>query len=287
MRKLSVILLLSSLVCFVACKKDDPKPADPKDPITQEQAIEALKEFAQTSGQFDATVKEGGNIADKGIIGEKSSKGDGYPDISGELQGDGKWLVTCDYGPELMLCEDGYWRRGIVRVLTTGFFITPGTEMIMTFEDFYQKGEWGLYEYKIDGTQVITNVGPNSEHSEMTDYTVTVTDGMITYNGKEVNYTEATTRTLLPNSELCENKWYITGEWNGVSSSDVPYTLTANSTPLYYKVCCHFFQDGILNVDVEGLPPFSINYGYTEDESDECDQYAEIIYQGYSFPFKM
>jgi hypothetical protein len=104
---------------------------------------------------------------------------------------------------------------------------------------------------------------------------------MITYNTKEVHYSETTTRTLLPNAELCSNNWYITGEWNGISSSDVTYTLKADSTALHYKVCCHFFQDGILKVDVEGLSPFHIDYGYYEEESD-CDRKAMLYYPGLS-----
>ena len=286
MKKLSLFLIIVGLVCFVACKKekDDPKP---KEPITAQKAMEALKEFAQSNGQFDATVKESGNIVDEtGLTPGKKSHGRGYPVVSCEAQGDGTWLVTCDYGPTLIPCDDGHFRRGIIKIVTTGFFSTPGTVMTVTFDDFYQKGDWLALEYKVDGTQVITHLSSNLVEDYL--YSVTVTDGMITYNTKQIHYSEATIRALSPSAELCENQWYITGEWNGISSDEVPYTLTANSTtPLHYRVCCHYFQDGILNVDVEGLQPFSIDYGYVEEEAD-CEQYAQINYPGLSpITFKM
>lgn len=280
MKKLSLLLVACSLLCFVACNKD-PKE-QPKEPVTTEKAFEALREFAESGNQFSATIKESGNNVDEtGLIPTKNLLGTrGYPVVSCEAQGNGTWLVTCNYGPTLILCNDGYYRRGIVNILTTGLFTTPGTVMTVTFDDFYQKGDHLPLEYKIDGTQVITNVGANSENPEMTDYTVTVTNGLITYNTKQVHYSEATTRTLLHGEELCSNNWYIVGEWNGISSSEVPYTLKANSTALHYRVCCHFFQDGILNINVEGLSPFSIDYGYSEGEQEECDRKALLNYPG-------
>jgi len=279
--KLSLLLLLSCFVCFVSCDKD-PKPVDPSTPTTPQKAVAALIEFAQSSSQFTATVKESGNNVDatglnntKNLYGAKNS----YPIISCQELGDGTWLVTCNYGPTLMLCNDGYLRRGIINIVTTGLFTTTGTTMTLTFENFYQKGDWLSQEYKIDGTQVIVNEGPNAADPAKTDYKVIVTDGLIAYNTKEIQYSETTTRTLLPGSELCDNNWYITGEWNGVSSDNVSYTLTANSTPLHYRICCHFFQDGILNINVEGLSPFSIDYGYSEEDSD-CDRKAQLNYPG-------
>lgn len=274
--KLSLLLLLSSLVCVIGCK-----PHEEKEPITPQKAFEALTEFAQISNQFSATVKESGSRVDAtGLSNTKDLYGTkAYPIVSCVAQGNGTWLVTCNYGPTLIPCSDGYLRRGIVKIVTTGLFTTTGTVMVLTFEDFYQKGEWLSQEYKIEGTQIITNANANAVDPTMTDYTVTVTNGKITYNTKVVHYSETTTRTLSPNASLCENNWYITGEWNGTGSNEVPYTLTANSTPLHYRVCCHFFQDGILNINVAGLAPFSIDYGYYEEESD-CDRKAQINYPG-------
>jgi hypothetical protein len=283
--KFSLILVTSSLVCFASCKKDPKSEDKPKEPVTTEKAFEALKEFAEAGNQFSATVKESGSIVDEtGLAPTKNlHETSGYPMISCVAQGDGTWLVICDYGPELIPCDDGYQRRGIVNILTTGLFTTIGTVMTVTFDDFYQKGDWLPLEYKIDGTQVITHSKLDVPTvPEMRYYTVTVADGLITYNNKEIHYSETTTRALWYNDELCSNNWYIVGEWNGISSSDVPYTLKADDTAvLRYKVCCHFFQDGILNIDVEGLSPFYIDYGYFEEESD-CDRKAMLYYPGIS-----
>jgi len=286
---LSLLLVAVCLACFVSCKKDEkPKDDEPKEPITQQEAIEALTEFAQVGSQFDATIGESGDRVNEGLDPSGSPTRGGYPIVTCEAQGEGLWLVTCDYGPTLIECPDGYLRRGIVNIVTSGLFTTPGTVMTLTFDNYYQQDNGSKQEYKIDGTQKIINEGANSGNPEMTDYTVTVTDGIITYNSKEVHYSETTTRTLLPNEELCENNWYITGEWNGVSSGDVPYTLKANSTPLHYIVCCHFFQDGILDIDIEGLPPITIDYGYFEgEEPDECDRKALLSCMGHEFVINM
>ena len=277
-QKKLVLMLMGCIVCFTACDLD----TDKNGPVTVEKAIEALTEFAKTSNQFSATVKESGNRVDdtglndtKNLYGTKS-----YPIVSCEAQGNGSWLVICNYGPSLILCDDGYFRRGTVKILTTGLFTTPETVMTLTFEDFYQKSDALSLEYKIEGTQVITNAGANKIDPEMTDYNVTVTDGLITYNAKKIHYSETTVRTLsLNTTDLCENNWYITGEWNGISSDNVSYNLKANSTPLHFRLCCHYFQNGILNIDVDGLPAFSIDYGYSEEESD-CDNKALLSYPG-------
>jgi len=281
--KKSSLLLLVGLATLVACNKDTKDDPKPTDPVTTEKAFTALKEFAETGNQFTATMSESGGIVDNtGLEPTRLYGTRSFPIVSCEAQGDGTWLVTCNYGPTLILCDDGYLRRGVVNILTTGLFITTGTVMTVTFDNFYQKGDWPALEYKIDGTQIITNAGANTNDPGMTDYTVEVVDGTITYNTKEVHYSETTTRTLASSVELCQNNWYITGEWNGVSSDNVPYTLKADQTPLRYRVCCHFFQDGILKIDVEGLSPFLIDYGYTEDESDECDRKARLYYPGIS-----
>ena len=276
LKKLNLLLIAGSLFWFVGCENPEQK-----EPITPQKAIAALTEFAQVSNQFSATVKESGSRVDGTGLNVTSNilSAIVYPQVSCTLLGDDTWKVVCNYGPTLIQCDDGYLRRGIVNIVTNGFFIAPGTVMTLTFDNFYQKGDWLQQEYKIDGTQVIKNEGINAKNSNMIDYSVTVTNGLITYNTKEIHYSETTTRTLLPSSTLCENNWYITGEWSGVSSDKVSYTLKASQTPLHYKVCCHFFQDGILNVDVEGLSPFSIDYGYAEGEED-CDRKAELNYPG-------
>jgi len=283
--KFSLLLMLSCVICLVSCKDKSDNPVDPVDPntpITQQRAMAALMEFAQSSNQFAATVKEGGNNVDAtGLTPTKNLHGTkAYPVISCEALENGTWRVVCDYGTTPVLCNDGYYRRGVVNIVTTGFFTTVGTTMTLTFENFHQRGNnWSAQEYKIEGTQVIVNAGHNAANPERIDYNVVVTDGLITYNTKEIQYTETTTRSLLSGSELCDNNWYITGAWSGVSSDDVPYTLIANSTPLHYRICCHFFQDGILNVDIEGLPAFLIDYGYSEEDSD-CDRKAQLIFPG-------
>ena len=287
---LSFILVLSSLLILNSCKE---KEKEPESKISTDKAISALTEFAKTSQQFSATVKECGDRVDETSLQEtrnfQATKTSSYPIVSCTSQGNGTWLVTCNYGETLLLCPDGYYRRGIVHIVTNNFFHIEGTRMTITFDNYYQKGDWLSDEYKIEGTQEIVNKGQNTQYPERIDYNCTVKNGCITYNTKIIRYTETTVRSWLPGATLCNNDWYITGEWTGTSSDAVNYTLKANSTPLHYRVCCHYFQGGILNVNVEGLPEFKINFNYVPEGQTpaECDRNALIDYPGYPIPIIM
>jgi len=284
---LSLILALSSLFTLNSCEENG------KETVSSERAIAALMEFAETSRQFSATINESRDKVDETSLQETRSsqetRAGSYPIVSCTNQGNGTWLVTCNYGETPLLCPDGYYRRGIVHIVTNNFFHIEGTRMTITFDNYYQKGDWLSTEYKIEGTQEVVNIGQNTQHPERIDYNCTVRNGRIIYNNKTVRYTETTIRSWSPSTTLCNNNWYITGEWVGTSSDAVNYTLKANSTPLYYRVCCHYFQDGILNVNVNGLPQFKINFGYVpEGQTPEaCDQNALIDYPGYPFPIVM
>jgi len=290
LKSLSFTLVLSSLLILNSCKEKEPEPAST---ISPDKATAALIEFAKTSQQFSATVKECGDRVDETSLQETKNlqtlRASSYPIVSCTGQGNGTWLITCNYGKTLLLCPDGYYRRGIVNIVTNNFFHIKGTRMTVTFDNYYQKGDWLSDEYKIEGTQEIVNNGPNAQHPERIDYNCTVKNGRITYNTKVVHYTETTVRSWSPDTLLCNNNWYITGEWIGKSSDAVNYTLKANSIPLHYRVCCHYFQGGILNVNVEGLPEFKINYDYVPEGQtpEECDRNALIDYPGYPIPIIM
>jgi hypothetical protein len=247
--------------------------------VTPAQAVEALSEYAKVCKLFSDTFKESGeqvNNADLGIsknYSDNSSKA--YPVVTvtpGTTAG--TWDVEINYGTTNILCADSYYRRGKILVHTDGFFRNAGTNMIVTFNNYYQD------EYKIDGTQFIKNDGPDPSDPTLTNYTASVVGGEITMplTNAVIHYTETTLRQLKPNSVLCENIWYISGTWNGISSASVPYTLNAQpsvTNRLDYRVCCKYFRYGILDVNVQGLPNFQIDFGAPQNDT-ICDNKALI-----------
>ena len=286
-KRICYLTVFSCLLVFSSCEKK-PKPAE-EDEQPQNtnvlKSLNAVKEFAMISQQFSATVKECGDNVDASISGKKQfAKSGENPNIDVEFR-NGKWYLKCDYGDTFMRCQDGFWRKGIVNIETTGQFVNIGTVMIMTFDNFYQKESLLALQYhKLEGTQRIENIGTNGS---MINFTCKVENGIITFfsttndsdTGKSVQYTEETVKNWERGTEICSNHFYITGEWNGVSSDNVHYTLNANEDqPLHYKVCCNFFQSGVLNVTVDGLIPFTITYGDETNDTNECNKKAVLYY---------
>jgi len=301
-RYLSFAVIASFLVVFNSCGDDD-KPTDPKQPeqpeqkITMEQARNALLEFANISNQFSTVFNESGKQVGSNLTPTKKLNGTKttYPDVSCEILQNGKYLVTCDYGPSPIICSDNYKRRGIVKIETDGFATTTDNLMTVTFDNYYQQGDWYAHEYKIgDATTIMTikTSGANLQNPDRIDYEVKVTNGLVTdaVTNKSVSYSETTLRTFdhgdgMGLENMCTWNYYITGTWIGVSSDNVPYQLNANSIPLRYRVCCHFFQDGLLDVNVgNGTLVFQIDYSFTNDPTNDCDCDAHVIIPGIPTP---
>ncbi|MDR2835111.1 MAG: hypothetical protein LBV69_02770 [Bacteroidales bacterium] len=277
-------LLAIMLVCVVlstSCDKDKPNDDNNNNnnnnnnTTSYQKAAAALTEYAQVGKMFSDVFSESGkrvqdNVGKKGVSNSK----DAYPIVTVESFSP-NWLVTIDYGTTDFVCQDNYLRRGKIIVVTTGLFYTQGTVMDVSFDNFYQQN------YKIDGQQHIVNAG--TVNGEMI-FNCTVTDGEITIpvSNKVVHYTETTTRKWIQNQSinLCDNIWKITGNWIGMSSDSVNYTLnTQTASELEYKVCCFYFREGILEVNIDGLQQFTIDYGYNSTASD-CDNKAQITYPG-------
>jgi len=275
------ILLSFALLAIFAFSCKEPVENDP--PPTTEETLAALTEYSIVNKLYADAFSETDDAAkytdDQIESGKKSTK-EGYPTITIEPFDAVTWpkTVTVDYGPTNYLCQDGRYRRGVINFETTGFYHTEGTVITITFDNYYQNN------YKVDGTQVVTNTGRNSE--EHLVYTVVITDGVVTApDSKVINYEESTSREWVDGEstilDVCDDNYFITGNQNGMSSDSIVYTLTVQ-TRLDVLVCCHYIRGGILDVDMEGLATISINYG-----DGTCDENAVVTILGTEYPIVM
>lgn len=187
-------------------------------------------------------------------------------------------LITVDFGPTDCLGVDGRNRRGIVYIHATGEWTMPGTVVTITFDNYY------IDNYKVEGSEVITNNGRNSNNNIV--YGVDVQNAKITKpdntfltwaSQREHEWIEGESTILNP----YDDGYMITGSYSGVSSGNENYTIDI-ITPLYIHLSCQWIKGGILDADIDGWSTIRVDYG-----DGTCDANADFIYQGQTYPFVM
>jgi hypothetical protein len=279
-----VLTVFASLLLFFSCQKEEKQ-------VTNEQALNAIREYATVQNMFAEATDEADNaarVADDSLDnwgafkGLKQSANKSYPQISIEPFDMVTWpkTIRINYGPENIVCEDGRERRGIINILATDFYRNEGCQLTTSFEDYYQN------DYKLEGTRVCTNQGENNVGKKV--FNLVVTDGiLITPQGAEIAYKENTTRIWIAGDSTLLNPWddnyHIVGTQNGISSEDVEYSLNVDGTdPLDVLVGCKWIRAGLLKLEIETLPEIRIDYG-----DGNCDNDAVAIINGESYPFEM
>lgn len=283
MKKLKTIIVAITVLLIIygiSCKKDDDNNNQTP---TNEQVVKAIQDYALASKIFSDAFAQSDDAARKSddrIDNNTQGQKDSYPIITITPFDAVTWPknITVDFGETNYLCQDGRLRRGKIMLNTTGFYRQEGTVITITFDNYYQNN------HKVEGTQIITNLGRNTENH--LHYSVEINEGKITTpDNKVINFEENTTRTWIEGEETffapCDDVYNISGTQNGTSSNGINYTLST-ATPLNVQACCKWIRGGILNVDIEGLETISINYG-----DNSCDQNAVVIINNIEYPIIM
>ncbi len=259
--------MITSLVSFTtSCNKVDQQVDD-----TSAAADDAFAESIYT----DAT-----NIADEAYAG-----GDGLK--SGD--GDNQFLSGCatvtldttatpreliiDFGEENCLCRDGRYRRGKIIVTFTGRYRMPGTVITYGFDEYH------VNDNQVDGTKVITNMGPNQNNNLY--YNIEVV-GVIyrANNGGTLSWNSSRVREWIQ-GVFTFTRWddiyLITGTADGIRPNGQTWEREIIN-PLRVDLSCRWIVSGTMEIQPEGLPLRILDYG-----AGECDNIATVLVNGVTY----
>ena len=270
------LLLLSALamsLCLSSCKKDD----DEKDTDTEIFADNAL-----TERYFD-DVKD---ISDQAYSGSMQTY-KGADDAEGGLVLPCATVsidtlavpatITIDFGPVNCLCNDGRNRRGKILVSFTGKYRKPGTVISITFDNYF------VNDYQLVGNKTITNDSLNNNGN--LSFSIQVQGSLIKPNNAgTITWNSSRTREWIAGSNTTtwlDDEYLITGSANGTSAKGTPYTLTI-LTPLHKLIGCRHFVAGVLEMDIQGRPKRTLDYG-----SGACDNDATVTILGTTYNIKL
>jgi len=187
-------------------------------------------------------------------------------------------VITVDFGTTNCLGTDGRNRRGIINIHATEGWHTPGSVTTITFTDYY------IDDHKVEGTEIITNNGRNADSNLV--FTADVQNAKITkpdntfilWNSlRQQEWIEGEPTILNPYDDV----YLVTGNVTGTSSGGDDYTINT-ITPLNVLVGCKWIRAGIMEINVQGLPIISVDYG-----NGTCDGFAVATVNGATYPIVM
>jgi hypothetical protein len=176
--------------------------------------------------------------------------------------------ITLDFGSANALCDDGYYRRGKVVIVTTGWYRDSGTVITVTPENYYVNDNF------VEGMESLTNKGHNAAGNLNYDYfvdgTVTTTDGIISWHSERNNeWIEGESTELNPWDDV----YLVTGSAYGTNAEGEDYTMNITS-PLRVQAGCRWITAGVLVIQ-------SGNYQLIVDYGDgNCDGLVTVTYNG-------
>lgn len=171
--------------------------------------------------------------------------------------------VTINYG-EGCICRDGKFRKGAIILYFTGPIRRPGSELVITFRDYY------VNRAHVEGRKTIDNLSENG----VIKYSTKVENGAITWpNGRGFKFEAGKMVTQVDGMDtrtIRDDVYSIEGR-SQVSYAN-GFTVTRNTeTPLIKPVACNWFVQGVLKVTINSNRVFYIDFG-----NGECDNKATV-----------
>lgn len=186
--------------------------------------------------------------------------------------------VVLDFGPDNCFGSDFNQRRGKIICSFSYWFQQPGTVVTVNFDNYH------VNDHKVEGTKVITNQGRNAAQKLV--YNINFPNCVITKpNGAGIiNWSTNRTHVWAEGEGTWtpfDDVWTITGSATAVSSDNVTCNFSTQ-TDLNVKFGCKWIRSGILDINIDGLSPITVNYG-----PGTCDANAVATYNGVEYPFVM
>ena len=273
-----ITVLFTTSLFFTSCEKDDNTPPQNKQPN-----FSAITDNALAENIFADVFNQSGNASKEAEEATSNKSGMGVltncPTIT-ISPFDLTWpkIITVDFGQTNCLGSDGRNRRGIINIHATERWHTSGSITTITFTDYY------IDDHKVEGIEIITNNGRNIDSNLV--YTADVQNAKITkpdnsyllWNSlRQQEWIEGEPTFLNPFDDL----YLITGNVTGTSSGGDNYTINT-LTPLNVLVGCQWIRAGIIEINIQGVPTITVDYG-----NGVCDGYCEATVNGVTYPIIM
>jgi hypothetical protein len=179
--------------------------------------------------------------------------------------------MTVDFGAS---CTGylGIERSGKIYATFTGPYITEGSSITITTENYYVNGS------KVEGTKTVVNEGLSAAGNPF--FSVVVVDGIITLEtGETITWNSSRTREWLEGDETyeIEDDVYALSDGiaadfavSGINRNGVAFTAHIAES-LIKRMDCKYITAGILEVTPEGMLTRELDFG-----SGDCDNQATL-----------
>lgn len=182
-------------------------------------------------------------------------------------------VLTVDFGDTNCLCLDGRYRRGKIMVTFNGRYRHPGTVITTGFDEYH------VNDNKVDGSKVVTNMGPNEDGNIY--FTIEVI-GVIykANNGGVVSWNSSQEREWIQGYDT-PNRWddiyLITGTADGVKEDGYTWEREIIN-PLRVELACRFIVSGTVEIRPQDRPVRLLDYG-----NGDCDNIATVLVNGVTY----
>lgn len=173
--------------------------------------------------------------------------------------------LTIDFGTGCVGL-DNVSRSGKIIITVSAPRAEVGSTRSITFENYYFNG------VKLEGTKSVVNLGLNNNSNIVMG--VSLTGGkVILPGGSFVSLEFNREREYLAGFNtyyFWDDECLITGSATGTGLDGRSFKLNITSA-LHWKAVCRFVVSGTIKFEVEGIEPFSLDYG-----DGECDNVATL-----------
>ena len=267
MKKVNLIFTVFTLISFTlmmsSCQKEDTNPQTADTKAAEDNSLaEGIFDNVSVMADEAYNLKTGGSRDDGIVFG-------GCVTVTLDTTVMPRELVI-DFGEENCLCLDGKYRRGRIIVTFNGRYKHPGTVITHGFEDYY------VNDNKVDGTKVVTNMGPNDEgHVYFTIEVVGVIH--LANNAGTISWNSSRQREWVQGYET-PNRWddiyHLTGTADGIRSNGMTWEAEIFE-PLRNELACRFIVSGTVEIRPENRPVLLLDYG-----DGSCDNIATVTING-------
>lgn len=260
MKKIIIVCSVFTLLLH-SCQKDDLEPD-----FEPSATIEAVNEYNLVSQIF----QDIGNHSGDAIINvEKyaAAKSSGSKENIQSLD-DGPVItvapldfttfpktITVDFKSGI-LGKDGVTRKGMVTIVSTGWYGETDSEHTTSFKDYYHN------TYKVEGTHLVKNLGKNPDDSLR--YSVIINNGKLSKEtGEFIEFVENSYRNWIKGIDTPLNIWddeyLLEGVQSGTSSKGISYKLSIEDL-LHFVLLPRSILSGIVSLDIAKIKDIKINY---------------------------
>ena len=272
MKKLNLIIALLMIAGVVSlstsCKKDEQQFADNTSASADDAFAEGI--YSNTTSIVDEAYDNKSGGLKSGDASNQFLTGCATVTLDTTVT---PRELTIDFGDENCLCNDGRYRRGKIIVTFTGGYRWQGTVITYGFDDFH------VNDNHVDGTKVITNMGPNANNNLY--YTIEVV-GVIhkANNGGTLSWNSSKEREWIEGVFTKKRKddvYLITGTASGIRPNNKTWTREIVN-PLRVELNCKWIVSGTMEIQPEGKPLRILDYG-----TGDCDNIATVLINGVTY----